>query len=502
MKNINKQDRIFLYVVGIMLISLVILSIFSFIQANQTQNLEKPNDENPSEVVNPTPMPIVTTEKPNNKPNEEDEDAISYTYKKPRIASVSLNPYLNADLTIGGSGVDVCSHIVSLKKNYIFGQTDSRDGDFGVLNGKDMFILVENNGVFEKAKTFGTSSYNDIVLDVKPLAKRNQASECGFLVISKNEEEKNIIYIYKINESNLSIVSTKIKCENEVEVVKSNVVGDEVYILVNEKNMAEFSKVYLIHNDMSFEEIAKIPKSKASDFIFFQNNILVTCDKGNDYDKANVVMIDLNNGNEKSTFSFSDKSRMTKSIMPCPSGYLITYSFKKNGNVKSGVMCIDREMMLVFDHVIDFENYQKILIKYDMGVNGIKGYHIFAVTRNEKSYSTYYENISTRGDLNDNMEAIFKDVAVDYIYKNGKNYIVIGDVRTNNNIDIAVLGVSETIDVLRRRTYGGDNNDKAIKCAINCQGETVVFCNSASSNGDKQKAFGKSDVWLIYPNND
>ncbi|MEG2117008.1 MAG: hypothetical protein RRZ69_04945, partial [Clostridia bacterium] len=385
-KNIKKQDIIFIVWIALIILALIIISVVIYFQ-NSHEELNKPT---PTPTTSPTPF--IT---PSPTPGDNVDADAEYKYEFPRNANISLNPTLDFELTIGGDGSDTLSEVITLKNSYLFGTTNSSKGDFISPTSVDCCLSVVNeNGRLIKATTFGTV-LDDYILLVKPIIKQNQNDENSFIVITKNIEEKNTFYIYKILEESLSVSSTKLTLGENLKYAKGITYKDKVMLAVTAQEKGVSNGYFVtISKDLAITTSKKIEGVEFVDLLYTPKKTILL---GNTTDvKKTLVITEFSNAeiNDVNKTILQDKERKCREMIPVSTGgYLIPYEFMSDGLKKMGVLKLTAGFSIEFDHILKGDSYKDVFILNDFGMSELKGFHIFATSENKGNYSTYYENI-------------------------------------------------------------------------------------------------------------
>lgn len=487
----KKQDIIFIIWIAVIILTLIIVSIVMFNQ-NSNNDMNKPTPT-------PTPTPTIS---PLPTPDDEIDAGAEYKYEFPRSANISLNPTLAFEQTIGGDGNDTLTEVITLKNSYLFGTTNSSKGDFVSTTSVDCCVsVIDVNGKVIKATTFGTVK-DDYILLVKPIIKQDENDENSFIVVTKNIEEKNTLYVYRILENSLSVSSSKISLGDNLTYAKGIVSGDKVMLAVTAQENGEPSGYFIsISKDLAIVTSKKIEGIEFVDLLYTPKKTILFGNMKNDKNYLVITEFQNSNINEINKVALQDKERKIKEVTPCSSGgFLVTYEFLSGGLKKIGILKLNSNYVIEFDHVLKGDSYKDVFILNDYGMSELKGFHIFATSTKKGDYSTYYENICVHGDLNDSLNDLFEGVKAVKIIKNLENYVVIGESYKNGSIDIAVLGVNKQLSVLFNYKYGGNGIDIPIGGIINSVGKLLVFGTTTSTGNDITHNFGKSDIWVINPN--
>ena len=492
-RRFGRTDVAFLIWIGVLVVALLVVGIVLY---------NKSAEDLPNPTATPVPSALPTeTPNPTEDPNE--GAGSDYVYKFPRPANVSLNPNLELELTIGGNGSDTLTEVVTLRDSYLFGTTNSATGDFQSKTSVDLFIaVVDEDGQLKKANTFGTN-FDDYVILAKPMVKTSVDDENAFMVVSKNTEEKNTIYIYKILEDSLSVSSCKLTLGDDITVNSGIAIMDKLYLGVSSEEYGEKSgSLVVINKNLEIKSSKLVEDVEILDILVTQDRAIMLgntiTDEGNS--TACILELSLDNMSEINKVSFMDKERIAMNMVPAPDGgFLITYHYTLSGDKKVGVVKLTKNYAVEFDHIMAGSGYDEVFVEYDLGVEGVKGYHMFATKSADGKLLTDYENICVHGDLNDTVSNIFSNMKLTKIVKNGSNYIAIGEVYVNGSIDIKVATLNRMMYVTNEAVFGGNGADIPVYAIVNSKGELFVFGTTTSTGGDVFHNFGKSDVWFINP---
>ena len=489
-KKFGKTDVAFLIWIGVLVVTLLVIGIVLY------------NQSSADVVPTPTPNPSATpTPIPTDDPNE--GAGADYKYQFPRPANVSLNPNLELELTIGGDGSDTLTDVITLRDSYLFGTTNSATGDFQCQTSVDLFIsVVDEDGRLIKANTFGTN-YDDYIILAKPLVKSTPEDENAFMVVSKNTEEENTIYIYKILEESLSVSSCKLTLGNEINVHTGIALGDKLYLGVSsEENGEKSGSLVVVNKAMEIKSSRKIDDIEILDILVTPKKAIMLGNTITDNGNSTACMIEItaDNIDDINKVSFTDKERVAMGLVPTPDGgFLVSYNYTVSGDKKVGVVKLSKNYAVEFDHIMEGSGYDDVFIEYDQGVEGVKGYHIFATKSEDGKMITNYENICVHGDLNDTVTNVFSNMKLTKIVRNGSNYIAIGEVYKNGSIDIKVATLNRMMYVTNECVIGGNGVDKPVYTIVNSKGNLFVFGTTTSTGGDIYHNMGKSDVWFVCP---
>ena len=488
-RKFGKTDIAFLVWIGILVVALLIVGILLY---------NKSNDD----IILPTPSP--STE-PSPLPTEDANEGAGaeYKYEFPRPANISLNPNLELEQTIGGDGSDTLADVITLRDSYLFGTTNSSAGDFQCKTSVDLFIaVVDEDGKLIKANTFGTN-YDDYVIMAKPMMRTSDEDENAFMVVSKNIEEKNTIYIYKVLEDSLSVSSCKLTLGDEIDVNSGIAMIDKLYLGVSSSENGEKSgSLVMINKDMEITSSKLFDDVEIIDLLVTPQKAIMLGNTISDEGNSTACIIELTSDNfdDINKVSFMDKERVAMGVVPTPDGgFLVSYYYTLSGDKKVGVVKLSKNYAVEFDHIMEGSGYDEVFVEYDQGVEGVKGYHLFATKSTDGKLSTNYENICVHGDLNDTVNNVFSNMKLTKIVRNGSNYIAIGEVYKNGSIDIKVATLNRMMYVTNECVIGGNGADKPVYAIVNSKGKLFVFGTTTSTGGDVYHNMGKSDVWFVSP---
>ncbi len=481
-KEEKNLDIPFLIFVAMLLIALVVTAVAMYVQGKDfpVADQSPSPDASPFESENPNKdLPL---------PDVEEPVSPSFSYSLPRHATTSLSSDISWDMTIGGSGTDVVCDATMLDKLYIFGTTTSKDFDMKGNGTSDLFVAVMDGDLLCDVVTFGGEK-DDVCLFAKPCYGNFGTT---FIVLSQSGENTLDIHILPID--TMSPLSKAISFDGKVKYIKAVALQGSVVVLINVDGNA---MLFEITSGGETREISFEKDGEGKDLLVMGNRAFILATVSKKDRLTEIITVDIKGKTGASCNIFSDKARTAISITPDENGYIVPYKRVSDAKTIFGVMHLNRDFLIDFDHEVSGADYDEIAVFCDQGVTKLKGYHIFCTTKTSTGYKTTYENICTHGDLNGFSGELLENVLPKYCYTSKSGAVILGDITKEGKSNIYMAVFSSNFSLQEEYVFGGNGNDVAIKGIIDNNGDFLILSNSTSIDGDISYNFGKSDAWII-----
>lgn len=477
-KEQKNLDIPFLIFVAMLLVALIVTAVAMYIQGKDLPVIDN----------SPTPTPSVTPYETPSPTESEETELPTFSYSLPRVASTSLSAELSWDITIGGSGADVVCDVIGLDKLYIFGTTTSKDYDMACDGGSDLFVAVMEEDRLLSVVTFGTEK-DDVCLFAKPCYGNYGTT---FIVLSQSSSKSLDVFILPTN--TMSALNKTLTFEHDVRYIKAFATSGSVIVLINEGDSAKLIEI------TSGGETREIPINKEGegvDLLVMGNSAYVLAKLSQKDTVTEMMTVDLKGKTGTSCNIFSDKARLPLSITPDENGYFVQYKRVVDAKTVFGVMHLNKDLLIDFDHEVSGADYDEIKVFTDVGATKLKGYHIFCTKKTATGYKTTYENICTHGDLNDFSGELLENVLPIGTYSTKNGTVIIGDVMKEGKSNIYLAVMSNNFSLKEEHVFGGSGNDVAVTFVNTKNGDFLIVANTTSNDGDISNHFGRSDVLVI-----
>lgn len=392
--------------------------------------------------------------------------------------------FLGADTAwetnIGGSGEDEIIEVLYNGANYyIFGNSDSTDGDI-ISKKRDMFMaVVSSSGVLMRVTVFGTE-YDDSIVCARMFND-------GFLVLSDSTKTNGDVILYHIN-SKFEVNSVEIGgplIENGLELLYSDgeiavltvaidgIIGKKSFTLtaLNTSLKVTWAKAVSRAASLKFAAMYKIGSQytiigEATETLStFPTLATVSKDK-------NALFSDI----QKHTVNSE-----VLAVVPYTNGYMLSV------RQSSGAVLL----RISYAHLlISYETMMPSKPLFSTFTPMYDGSVLLSILGDE--VKTWLFNLD--GSKMKEVDTLSGKLILDSIGTPELNILLMTDAG-----NIKIMSFSSSFDKLYEQSFGGTRAESAV--AIHkCENGVAVFGNSSSSDGSVGKNFGKTDAWCFAVN--